>query len=196
LAFPRYRVSADRWASSLIQRTQRILSRFEEDIEELKRRGYAQATFLDSEEFLAGLHVLVRAANETPSESKRELLRNALLNEHVVSGPRSYPPQFVRLIAAYQPEHVQALKDLATVGAKTGRTVENPEWVLGEIAKETGRPEDLFLKNYFDDLVRDGLISETEEKLRNGRPPINPRTYASVSRLGKLFLEYVESPFD
>ena len=176
------------------QRTQRILSQFEEDIEELKIRGNAQTAFLDSEEFLAGLHVLVRAANETSSESKRTLLRNALLNEYVVREPRKYPPQFVRLIAAYQAEHVELLNDLASVVAETGRVVENPAWKLGEIAKDAGRPADPFLKNFLDDLVRDGLIGVSEESQRDARPPVYPRTYATVSQLGHSFLQYVKSP--
>jgi hypothetical protein len=183
------------FALKVQQRTQRILSQFEGDIEQLNNLGRAQSAFLDSEEFLAGVHTFIRAANETSSEEKRQLLRNALLNEHVVREPRKYPPQFASLIGQYQPEHVHLLSDLAALVATVGPRIENPEWRLGRIAKDRGHPEDPFIKNYVEDLENDGLIDITHDSLASDPSRVVPRHHGAITLRGKLFLQYVDSPF-
>ena len=108
--------------TGVAKRNDRILRAIVDDLEGLRSSGKLSLTaeqLFESEEFFASFYTVFRASQETASEEKRQMLRNALLNgiDQRWSGEQA---MFVRLVGVYDVEHVVVLRNLAKMSK--GRT--------------------------------------------------------------------------
>jgi hypothetical protein len=196
------------FGSSVQRRSEKILAGIEADIVELQALGRAQSpsALLESEEFIAALHATFRAAQETASEGKRKLLRNALLNGFVVRDPGPIPPRFIDLVGRFETEHIEILRELETLVDAHKELVSQPVYLIRAARERRGEPALPFLQAYFDELRRDGLISQNdkstakEEKSRNRigfevtTNVVTTESWFNVSRLGTAFLAFLRDP--
>ena len=182
--------------SAAQRRSQALLNGLIQDLERFHDEGKlndAESLFA-SEEFQAAFYRTFRAAQETPSAAKRELLRNALLNG--IEGAES--DLFASLVVRYAPEHVEVLR--ATKVARDGR----PAMLHGAQEIEAVLAASVLdFRAYFRDLITDGLVDEEVENKfrpergsRTGAGSIWASRYYSISDRGERFLGYVADPFD
>jgi hypothetical protein len=197
------------FGSAVQRRNERIFAEIATDVELLVQRldSLEPDALVASEEFQAAVHRVFRAAQETPSDDKRKLLRSALLNGYIAADAAPQRDAFLSMMARYQPEHVLVLQTLRTlmVGRETmlehaaSRIADRLE---GSLAHESVRA-------CLRELVNDGLVSESTEnrveEINVGMPrPYGPpqtrqvaktTAWHSISAQGEAFLDFVADPF-
>jgi len=187
------------------ERTDSILNGFQRDIELLfERTAGLEPDVLHTEEFMAALFRAARSAQETASDEKRKLLRNALLNgyiKHEATGERDH---FLAITARYEPGHVVILDCIRELMRGRDRLLNAATSVIADRLGDKGKGIPIY--SHLQDLVNDGLVSEqadreVREEQRTdkfGRP--NPRSmvretlYHGISPRGEAFLAFVADP--
>jgi hypothetical protein len=204
-------VAVNRGFGSAVQRrTDRIVQSLVTDIDRLVGiLGLDLEQLESSEEMLAAFHRAVRAAQETSSDEKRRLLRNALLNGYVTTAPDyAVSDHFLGLMVKYRPAHVVVLNALREIMVGRTETLEHASMVIGQhLGEVTVVPS---IAVCVKDLAADGLINEqvlneVKEVNVGGRPvngTMQTKQYADPSyrywsnELGGQFLDVVADPFD
>lgn len=197
------------FGSAVQRRNERIFAEIATDVELLVQRldRIEPDALLASEEFQAAVHRTFRAAQETPSDDKRKLLRNALLNGYVANDVVPQRDVFLSIMARYQPEHVLVLQTIRTLMVGRETMLEHAASAIshrleGSLAHESVRA-------CLRELVNDGLASESTEnrveEINVGipRPYGHPQTrqvakttaWHSISPQGEAFLDFVADPF-
>ena len=197
------------FGSAVQRRNERIFAEIATEVELLLQRVEAiePAAVLASEEFQAAVHRAFRAAQETPSDDKRKLLRNALLNGYVAVEVIPQRDAFMSIMTRYEPEHVLVLRAIRTLMVGRSEMLEHAasrvvDQLEGSLAHE---PVSACLR----ELVGDGLVSEsTENRVQDINVGISriygtPQTrqvakvtaWHSISTQGEAFLDFVEDPF-
>lgn len=195
------------------RRTERILGELCNKIDLLHDSGRLEfdwSELLESESFMSGLHLTMRAAQETESEQKRELLRNALLNG-VGGNWGSHGADFLKLVVRYEPEHVLALKALRESSGGVGHWVRDAESIMRESLGEN--PSQTIPASRFgaiiNQLVADALLQEelTSEVGADGelhpadapnsepQPVFSPKSH-SLTLIGLEFLGFIADPLE
>lgn len=197
------------FGSAVQRRNERIFAEIAADVELLMQRLEIMDTdaVLESEAFQAAVHRAFRAAQETPRDDKRKLLRNALLNGYVMSDVIPQRDRFMSITARYAPEHIVVLQALRTL--MVGRT-EMLEYAVSNIADHLDRSVTYeSVRACLRELVDDGLAKESSEnrveEVNAGfsRVHMTPQkrqvaktiTWHSVSEDGAAFLDFVADPF-
>jgi hypothetical protein len=185
------------------RRTEKILTEIQNDIARLYERDSAlDVSMLHSEEFMAALFRTAIAAQESASDSKRKVLRNALLNGYVKSAAPRERDFYLGLATRYEPGHLAILDCMRSL--MVGRTtlldhaVSEIQRTLGDIAS------DLPVRAYLQDLVNDGLVYEqadrevTEETQpqqqwarSTSRQVVRETRHHSVAPRGNEFLAFI-----
>src|SRR5665647_844960 len=145
------------------ERTNSILNGFQRDIELLfERTAGLDPDVLHTEEFMAALFRAARSAQETASDEKRKILRNALLNgyiKHEAIHDRDY---FLAIAARYEPGHVVILDCVRELMIGRDRLMNAATSAIAHRLGDEG--EGLPIYSYFRDLVNDGLVTEQPER--------------------------------
>lgn len=194
------------------RRNDRILLGIVDDLEGLRSAGKLSLTaeqLFESEEFVASFYTVFRASQETASEEKRRILRNALLNgiDQRWSGERA---TFVRLVGAYDVEHIVVLRNLAEMSEGRTEMSEHAQYTICSkltVEGDGGEADRARIYAEFQQMVTDGLISEssqgeaTEQNVGNktyGRAQtkqiVKTQYWHAISARGKNFLSFVTSP--
>ena len=194
------------------KRNDRILRAIVADLEELRSAGKLALTaeqLFESEEFFASFYSVFRASQETESEEKRQMLRNALLNgiDQRWSGERA---TFVRLVGVYDVEHMVVLRNLAEMSEGRTEMIEHARnAICSKLTVDGDDTEVDRARIYaeFQQMVTDGLISESSQGEATEQN-VGTRTYGraqskqivktqywhAISVRGKNFLSFVTSP--
>ena len=197
------------FGSAVQRRNERIFDELAADVELLMRRldVVEPAAVSASEEFQAAVHRAFRAAQETPSDEKRKLLRNALLNGYVSAEGIPQRDAFMSIMARYEPEHVLVLKSLRTLMIGRSEMLEHAASRVADELQDALTYESVRVR--LRELVDDGLVSEsTESRIEEINVGIS-RTYGmpqkrqiakavvwhSVAARGEAFLDFVADPF-
>lgn len=195
------------FGSAVQRRNDRIFAKIESDVQELLHRmNLADSdAVLNSEEFMAAVHRVFRASQETTSDEKREALRNALLNGYVGPGFRGQRDEFLTLVTRYEPGHVVVLGAIQSLMADRTHLLDHTEQVVRTYLDSGGK--NVPVGGYLHDLVRDGLASEASEsevkEQNQPRRAYMPREtkqvtvttrWHGISVRGKAFLEFVSNP--
>jgi hypothetical protein len=194
------------FGSAVQRRNEKIMAQFESDIAELQAMGRAQssAALIESEEFMAALHVMFRAAQETSSDGKRKFLRNALLNGFVTPEPGPIPPRFVEMTIQYEPEHILVLRELEELARE--EMVTHPVTRIRAARERDKQPIPPFFPNFFEELSRDGMVTQRDtstvkEEMNYDRygqsemgSVVKTESVYSISRLGAAFLKFLRDP--
>jgi hypothetical protein len=194
------------------KRNDRILRGIVDDLEGLRLAGTLSLTaeqLFESEEFMASFYTVFRASQESESEEKRRMLRNALLNgiDARWVGERA---TFVRLIGAYNVEHIVVLRDFAELSEGRTEMIEHAQHAICAKLDVNGddRAADR-ARTYteFQQMVTDGLISESSQG-EASEQNVGNRTYGraqtkqivktqhwhAISTRGRSFLDFIASP--
>ncbi|MCR6492085.1 hypothetical protein [Cellulomonas sp. P24] len=185
------------------QRVARILEELRCDVTRaFEELDGLQLGVLESEEFNAATMRVVRESLETADETKRQYLRNGLVNGYV-AGEVDQRDRFLALIGAYEPSHVVVLRTLMTIEAGRTERVDNAQMLIaralsGSLAENAVWP-------LLRDLVGDGLVWEindgrvTDEWVGSSpkkQSVVKPTIYHGVDPRGLAFLAFLDSPFD
>lgn len=197
------------FGSAVQRRNERIFAEIATEVELLLQRVEAiePAAVLASEEFQAAVHRAFRAAQETPSDDKRKLLRNALLNGYVAVEVIPQRDAFMSIMTRYEPEHVLVLRAIRTLMVGRSEMLEHAASRVADQLKGSLTHESV--SACLQDLVGDGLVSEsTENRVQEINVGISriygtPQTrqvakvtaWHSISAQGEAFLGFVEDPF-
>jgi hypothetical protein len=153
---------------------------------------------------MAALHRVFRASQETPSEEKRKLLRNALLNGYVRTEAPQQRDRFLALMARYEQDHLIVLRTIQELMVGRTEMLEHAALVVGGRLKQRGIEVDVGA--VLGVLVADGLVymnSENRvEEVNAGvgfgtlqkRQIAKPIVWHSISETGTAFLELVADP--
>ncbi len=198
------------FGSAQQRRNERILAEIEADVvhiyEQLKRTDID--SLFQSEQFMAAFNTTFRAAQESPSEEKRKLLRNALINGYVSDSSASdLHDDFLRLMTRYQPGHVVILDALNRIMSARTETLDYAAAAITAELERSKIPIPTSLGAYLRDLVNDQLVHEStqseirEQTVRQKYGPlrtenyINNKTRHNISKRRQLFLDLVADPF-
>lgn len=160
---------------------------------------------IESEEFNAAVFRVVRESLETADESKRQQLRNALINGYVRPGSDERD-RFLALVAKYEPWHARVLDALQTTMRGRDRLLDS---AASHISGSLGGSLDYAtVRDALQDLVSDGLavestVGEVREQSRGSIPGRQPRTeqivvqkkFHNITERGSQFLLFVRTPF-
>lgn len=196
------------FGSAVQRRNERIFDEIAADLERLFHliEGIDPEAILASDEFQAAMHRTFRAAQETASDSKRKLLRNALLNGYATPTPTDERDKLLSIMARYEPEHVLVLNAMAQIMAGRTELLEHATTHLQRHFED--RPLNGSLYAYLQDLVSDRLVTESAESRMEeinigyqfGRPQkrqiAKPYVWHGMSAQGEEFLRMVADPFD
>lgn len=187
------------------KRNSTILAAIQADLLELRGRGLTDKSleeWAESESFLTSIYVVIRASQETQSDEKRKLLRNALINGES-SQWTSDRESFLRALASYEPGHIAILGAVEAVEAKDGQMVEDAEHNL---SRKSGRSLPKVWR-LMPQLVTDAMVdvlvkNEIESSGRSGREFgqnaegqfIRQTTYHGMTGRGRSFLEFIRDP--
>lgn len=189
------------------RRFEKLLDSLQADVTQLyEQMESVDSTILESEPFNAALTRVVRVSLETANDSKREALRNALLNGYIKGG-FSERDRFLALVAEYESAHLVVLGALQSLMKGRDRALDHaPETITRHLRDEVERAT---VWTCLNDLVADGLVSRivdgevsTEnvgvDKLNQlqTRQALRETRYHLVSERGETFLAFVASPLD
>jgi hypothetical protein len=189
------------FGSAVQRRNETIMAGFESDIQRLMERHEKLEAdrWPDSEPFMAALHTTFRAAQETASDEKRKLLRNALINGYVLSEDETASNGFLALILKYDPDHVLILETLVDIMANRTTMMDSAASAVYSRLRPQMTPTQVGLR--IDELVRDGLISESRERKIEeihtrgvDKQVVRETAWHSPSDRGEAFLAFVADP--
>lgn len=194
------------------KRNDRILRGIVDDLERLRLIGTLSLTaeqLFESEDFIASFYTVFRASQETESKEKRRMLRNALLNgiDERWAGERA---TFVRLVGAYNVEHIVVLRNLAEMSVGRTEMIEHAQNTICSkmtVDGDDGAADRARIYAEFQQMVTDGLISEssqgeaTEQNVGNRtydraqtKQIVKTQYWHAISARGKSFLDFISSP--
>ncbi|WBM80184.1 hypothetical protein KIV56_00925 [Cryobacterium breve] len=189
------------------QRNDRIMTAIQADIATLMQQfdSFVPDEVLSSEEFMAALHRSFRAAQETSSDDKRKLLRNALLNGYVLVEARPRADVFLQLISRYEVGHIVVLRAIQTLMAGRTEALGDAQTLVQRHLAARGQTAEV--PGCFRALINDGLvfvITENEVYEQGGPParfgsPIAKQVtrttkWHNITEEGISFLEFLEDP--
>jgi hypothetical protein len=189
------------------RRFEKLLDKLQVDVTQLyEQLGSVDSTMLESEPFNAALTRVVRVSLETASDSKREALRNALLNGYIKGG-FSERDRFLALVAEYESPHLVVLEALQSLMKGRDRALDHAaESITRHLRDEV---EQATVWTCLNDLVADGLVSrivDGEVSTVNvgfdkwnqwqTRQALRETHFHLVSERGETFLAFVASPLD
>lgn len=187
------------------RRVQRILDALQADLARaFEQLDETTLQVLESEEFNAAIFRVLRESMETADESKRESLRNALINGYVM-GTFDERDRFLALVGTYGPLHAQVLGALASIMSTRDHLLDN---AVSHISRHLGDShEHSNIRAALQDLVADGLAAESSagevrEQVRRTNEWQRPKTeqiivqtrYHTITARGREFLQFVRSP--
>lgn len=194
------------------RRNDRILRGIVDDLDRLRLAGTLSRTveqLFESEEFFASFYTAIRASQESESEEKRRLLRNALLSG-IDKGWESERATFVRLIGAYNVEQIVVLRDLAELSEGRTEMIEQAQHAICSklnLNGDDGAADRARIYAEFQQMVLDGFISEssqgeaTEQKVGNRtyaraqtKQIVKTQYWHAISARGRSFLDFISSP--
>jgi hypothetical protein len=158
---------------------------------------------LRSDEFIAAFVRTSRYSQETASEDKRQLLRNALVNGYVALEGAGERDLFMALISKYDAIHVDVLRRVAELSANSDETLAG---VASHVQRLIPNSETLAIQERVVDLVSDGLVSRQDlQETRSARvgnawemPRTEQQTRTStrhyIAQRGLRFLDFVRAP--
>ena len=188
------------------RRVQQLIDELSHDLEKAISDGRIgdPLSALSSDEFLANLHYVVRAAQETSDAAKRQRLRTALIHGtnrkwRYTAGP------FTRLVDRLDEAHVVALSCFYEVAGGTHRRVLDGVRLVQRKLSQDGkqRPESYYLA-LFQQLAVEQLISvDTSASLREDEPntgyyanEVRQSTSLKLTNRGMQFLDFLSAPTD
>ena len=194
------------------KRNDRILRGIVDDLEGLRLVGTLSLTaeqLFESEDFMASFYTVFRASQETESDEKRRMLRNALINE-IDRRWADEHATFVRLVGAYNVEHIVVLRNLAEMSEGRTEMIEHAQHTICSkltVDGDDGPADRARIYAEFLQMVTDGLISEssqgeaTEQNVGNGtfgrvqtKQILKTQYWHAISARGKSFLDFISSP--
>lgn len=195
------------FGSAIQRRNERLLLEVAADVERMiEQLALADPEkVLASEDFEAAVHRTLRASQETSSDEKRKLLRNALLNGFVAGDAQSQREQFMAAMVRYQAEHVAVLRAIQSLMEGRSTMLEGAATQVHDGLSEAITFSTVLV--CLRELVADGMASESVEnqvkeinsRTRLGQPQsrqvVNQKVWHSVSASGEAFIEFVTDPF-
>lgn len=147
------------------------------------------------EEFDAALVRAGRAAQEAAAEQKREFIWYGLINGWVRTNGNPDRDRFQRLIAKYEPEHFDILKQMQTLSLASGGRWCSFENAHGKaLVDMLGRERDALL-TYMQEFDADGLVSIYDQpEVNKSTDQVDTRKVILWRRDGDRLLEFIADP--